>query len=78
VALIYNKSFGTKITSAGLVGFARASTTSPRNLGKLIPDHLQRLLCLDEMTKEVPQWLLQAWPLALMIVHLNNVSTRIT
>jgi hypothetical protein len=45
----------------------------PRNHGKLIPDHLERLFrCLDEMTKKCPQGCSKRLPLAAMIVHLND------
>ena len=45
----------------------------PRNHGKLIPDHLERLFrCLDEMTKKCPAGCAKRLPLASMIVHLND------
>jgi hypothetical protein len=45
----------------------------PRQHGKLIPDHLERLFrCLDEMTKKCPQGCAKRLPLASMIVHLND------
>lgn len=47
----------------------------PRNHGKLIPDHLERLFrCLDEMTKRCPDnhGCTKRLPLASMIVHLND------
>jgi hypothetical protein len=45
----------------------------PRDHGKLIPDHLERLFrCLDEMTKKCPQGCSKRLPLAAMIVHLND------
>ena len=45
----------------------------PRQHGKLIPDHLERLFrCLDEMTKKCPQGCSKRLPLASMIVHLND------
>jgi hypothetical protein len=45
----------------------------PRNHGKLIPDHLERLFrCLDEVTKRCPQGCSKRLPLASMIVHLND------
>lgn len=45
----------------------------PRDHGKLIPDHLERLFrCLDEMTKKCPQGCNKRLPLASMIVHLND------
>ncbi len=45
----------------------------PREHGKLIPDHLERLFrCLDEMTKKCPQGCSKRLPLASMIVHLND------
>lgn len=45
----------------------------PRQHGKLIPDHLERLFrCLDELTKRCPQGCGKRLPLASMIVHLND------
>jgi hypothetical protein len=45
----------------------------PRQHGKLIPDHLERLFrCLDEVTKKCPQGCGKRLPLAAMIVHLND------
>jgi hypothetical protein len=45
----------------------------PRNHGKLVPDHLERLFrCLDEVTKPCPQGCKKRLPLASMIVHLND------
>jgi hypothetical protein len=45
----------------------------PRNHGKLVPDHLERLFrCLDEVTKRCPQGCGKRLPLAAMIVHLND------
>jgi hypothetical protein len=45
----------------------------PRQHGKLIPDHLERLFrCLDEMTKKCPMGCSKRLPLASMIVHLND------
>jgi hypothetical protein len=45
----------------------------PREHGKLIPDHLERLFrCLDEVTKRCPQGCAKRLPLASMIVHLND------
>ena len=45
----------------------------PRQHGKLIPDHLERLFrCLDEVTKACPQGCHKRLPLASMIVHLND------
>ena len=45
----------------------------PRDHGKLIPDHLERLFrCLDEVTKRCPQGCAKRLPLAAMIVHLND------
>jgi hypothetical protein len=45
----------------------------PRDHGKLIPDHLERLFrCLDEVTKRCPQGCKKRLPLASMIVHLND------
>jgi hypothetical protein len=45
----------------------------PRDHGKLIPDHLERLFrCLDEVTKPCPQGCHKRLPLASMIVHLND------
>src|SRR5262249_13808650 len=45
----------------------------PREHGKLIPDHLERLFrCLDEVTKRCPQGCSKRLPLASMIVHLND------
>ncbi len=45
----------------------------PREHGKLVPDHLERLFrCLDEMTKKCPQCCSKRLPLASMIVHLND------
>ena len=45
----------------------------PRDHGKLIPDHLERLFrCLDEVTKRCPAGCAKRLPLASMIVHLND------
>jgi hypothetical protein len=47
----------------------------PREHGKLVPDHLERLFrCLDEMTKRCPDQheCKKRLPLASMIVHLND------
>ena len=45
----------------------------PREHGKLIPDHLERLFrCLDEVVKKCPQGCSKRLPLAPMIVHLND------
>ena len=45
----------------------------PRDHGKLIPDHLERLFrCLDELTKQCPAGCVKRLPLAAMIVHLND------
>jgi hypothetical protein len=45
----------------------------PRNHGKLIPDHLERLFrCLDEVVKVCPEGCKKRLPLAPMIVHLND------
>lgn len=45
----------------------------PREHGRLVPDHLERLFrCLDEMTKKRPQGCSKRLPLASMIVHLND------
>ena len=45
----------------------------PRDHGKLVPDHLERLFrCLDEVTKPCPQGCKKRLPLASMIVHLND------
>ena len=47
----------------------------PREHGKLVPDHLERLFrCLDEMTKRCPDHheCKKRLPLASMIVHLND------
>jgi hypothetical protein len=45
----------------------------PRDHGKLIPDHLERLFrCLDEVTKRCPHECGKRLPLASMIVHLND------
>jgi hypothetical protein len=45
----------------------------PRDHGKLIPDHLERLFrCLDEVAKRCPQECGKRLPLASMIVHLND------
>jgi hypothetical protein len=45
----------------------------PREHGKLIPEHLERLFrCLDEVTKRCPQGCEKRLPLAAMIVHLND------
>jgi len=45
----------------------------PRDHGKLVPDHLERLFrCLDEVTKRCPQGCGKRLPLAAMIVHLND------
>src|SRR3954466_1155323 len=46
----------------------------PRQHGKLIPDHLERLFrCLDEVTKRCPhEGCKKRLPLAPMLVHLND------
>ena len=45
----------------------------PRQHGKLIPDHLERLFrCLDVVMKVCPQGCGKRLPLAPMIVHLND------
>ncbi|MEO6213540.1 MAG: hypothetical protein ABIP65_07930 [Vicinamibacterales bacterium] len=45
----------------------------PRQHGKLVPDHLERLFrCLDEVVKHCPQGCRKRLPLAPMIVHLND------
>ena len=45
----------------------------PRNHGKLVPDHLERLFrCLDEVMKVCPSGCGKKLPLAPMIVHLND------
>ena len=45
----------------------------PRNHGKLVPDHLERLFrCLDEVVKVCPSGCNKKLPLAPMIVHLND------
>lgn len=46
----------------------------PRDHGKLIPDHLERLFrCLDEVTKRCPhEGCKKRLPLAPMLVHLND------
>jgi hypothetical protein len=45
----------------------------PRDHGKLVPDHLERLFkCLDEVTKRCPAGCIKRLPLAAMIVHLND------
>ena len=45
----------------------------PRQHGKLVPDHLERLFrCLDEVTKRCPAGCNKRLPLAAMIVHLND------
>jgi len=45
----------------------------PRDHGRLVPDHLERLFrCLDEVTKRCPQGCEKRLPLASMIVHLND------
>jgi hypothetical protein len=45
----------------------------PRQHGKLIPDHLERLFrCLDELLKTCPRGCGKRLPLAPMIVHLND------
>jgi hypothetical protein len=45
----------------------------PRQHGKLIPDHLERLFrCLDEVMKTCPGGCGKRLPLAPMIVHLND------
>ena len=45
----------------------------PRQHGKLIPDHLERLFrCLDEVVKKCPQGCGKRLPLAPLIVHLND------
>ena len=51
----------------------------PRQHGKLIQDHLERLFrCLDEVTKKCPQGCKKRLPLASMIVYLNydHLMTR--
>ena len=46
----------------------------PKQHGKLIPDHLERLFrCLDEVTKRCPhEGCKKRLPLAPMLVHLND------
>ncbi|MBA2258534.1 MAG: hypothetical protein H0W18_06540 [Acidobacteria bacterium] len=45
----------------------------PRQHGKLVPDHLERLFrCLDQVMKVCPQGCTKRLPLAPMIVHLND------
>ena len=45
----------------------------PREHGKLVPDHLERLFrCLDEVVKKCPQGCGKRLPLAPLIVHLND------
>ncbi len=45
----------------------------PRQHGKLVPDHLERLFrCLDEVVKNCPLGCGKRLPLAPMIVHLND------
>ena len=45
----------------------------PRNHGKLVPDHLERLFrCLDQVMKTCPNGCGKRLPLAPMIVHLND------
>ena len=46
----------------------------PRQHGKLIPDHLERLFrCLDEVTKRCPhEGCKKRLPLAPMLVHMND------
>jgi hypothetical protein len=45
----------------------------PREHGKLVPDHLERLFrCLDEVVKICPAGCKKKLPLAPMIVHLND------
>jgi hypothetical protein len=46
----------------------------PRQHGKLIPDHLERLFrCLDEVTKRCPhEGCNKRLPLAPMLVHIND------
>jgi hypothetical protein len=45
----------------------------PREHGKLVPDHLERLFrCLDEVVKVCPKGCKKRLPLAPMIVHLND------
>jgi hypothetical protein len=45
----------------------------PRQHGRLIPDHLERLFrSLDEVSKKCPRGCGKRLPLAAMIVHLND------
>jgi hypothetical protein len=45
----------------------------PRDHGRLVPQHLERLFrCLDELTKRCPRGCQKRLPLAAMIVHLND------
>jgi hypothetical protein len=45
----------------------------PRQHGKIVPDHLERLFrCLDEVVKKCPEGCNKRLPLAPMIVHLND------
>jgi hypothetical protein len=45
----------------------------PRQHGKIVPDHLERLFrCLDEVVKVCPNGCKKRLPLAPMIVHLND------
>ena len=46
----------------------------PRQHGKLIPDHLERLFrCLDEVSKQCPhEGCKKRLPLAPMLVHIND------
>jgi hypothetical protein len=45
----------------------------PRQHGKIVPDHLERLFrCLDEVVKVCPKGCSKRLPLAPMIVHLND------
>jgi hypothetical protein len=45
----------------------------PRDHGRLVPEHLERLFrCLDEVTKRCPRGCQKRLPLAAMIVHLND------
>ncbi len=45
----------------------------PRNHGKLVPDHLERLFrCLDQVMKVCPNGCGKRLPLAPMLVHMNE------
>ena len=45
----------------------------PRDHGRLVPIHLERLFrCLDELTKPCPKGCAKRLPLAAMIVHLTD------